>query len=175
MRIYYFLDPKADIEAVRKECAAAKAGGYSYICLPQWFVSFASEELKGSDTAVAAILGLPGGTTSPYAKFAEAKQAILAGAGLIIFPVNMALVRDGAFAAAKADLDTALVACKIESGKKSGVRTAALIDGRDLDVEKIAEAAAFCAASGVGSVMIAHNEAAVAALSAKYPSVIAYR
>ncbi|MBQ7475443.1 MAG: hypothetical protein IJS78_05930 [Clostridia bacterium] len=174
MAITFFLDPKADVGAVKEACAAAKEGGYEYICLPQWFVSFAKAELEGSAVGVATILGLPGGTTSPYAKFAEAKQAILAGAALIIFPVNMALLEAGDFAAAKADLDTALVACKIESGKKSGVKTAALIDGEKLGTDALRRAAENCVASGVGSVMIAHNEAAAEAISRELPAVVAF-
>ena len=169
MKILYSMDPKADIAAVRKKCAEGKEGGYEFVCLPQWFVSTAAEELKGSAVKPATILSLPGGTTMPQSKFAEAKQAILNGAGLIIFPVNMALCEAGDFAGAKADLDTALVACKIESGRKSGALTAALIDGEKLDAEGVRGAVGFCAASGVGTIFVAHNEAAVKALGGEFP------
>ena len=174
MRVYYFMDPKADIGAVDKACEAAKDGGFEYLCLPQWFVSYAKDKLGDGSVGVATIISLPGGTTTPYAKFAEAKQAILNGAGLIMFPVNMALCEAGDYAAAKADLDTALVATKIESGKKSGVKSAALIDGARLDGAALREVASFCAASGVGSIVIAHNEAAVSALSGEFPAVTAF-
>lgn len=174
MKVYYSMDPKADIGAVKTACEAAKDGGYEYVCLPQWFVSFAKDSLAGSGTDVATIISLPGGTTTPFAKFAEAKQAIVNGAGLIMFPVNMALCEAGDYAAAKSDLDTALVATKIESGKKSGVKSAALIDGAKLGPDALREVVSFCAASGVGSIVIAHNDGAVKALSGEFPTVTAF-
>ena len=62
MTVYYSLDPAAKIDAVKEACAAAKAGGYEYICVPQWFVSTAAEALADSPVGVSTILSLPGGT-----------------------------------------------------------------------------------------------------------------
>ena len=174
MSICYSMDPKADVAAVREKCIAAEKEGYSYICLPQWFVSTAADELKGKATGVATIVSLPGGTTSPDSKYAEAKWAIANGVGLIIFPVNMELLKAGDLSAAKSDLDAALVACKTANGRKSGVKAAALIDGMGLDEATLRAAAGFCVASGVCAVIIAHNEKAVEALKGEFPAVEAF-
>ena len=108
MTVYYSLDPAAKIDAVKEACASAKAGGYEYICVPQWFVSTAAEALADSPVGVSTILSLPGGTTSSKSKYAEAKWAIVNGADLLIFPVNMTLCAAGEFDKAKGDLDSAL-------------------------------------------------------------------
>ena len=174
MTVYYSLDPSAKVDAIKDACAAAKDGGYEYICVPQWFVSTAAEALKESAVGVATLISLPGGTTSSKSKYAEAKWAIVNGADLLIFPVNMALCLRGEFDKAKGDLDSALVACKTANGRKRGVKPAALIDGAELDGEGIKKAAAFCSKAGVAPIFIAHNEEAVAVLKSEFEAVQAF-
>ena len=171
MKIYISMNPNANIGDVKKECQTAKDGEYSYICLPQWFVSPAADELDSSKTDVATIIGLPGGTTSSYAKFAEAKQAIANGARLIIIPINMSLCEKGDFAAAKNDLSSALVACKTINGCKRGAKAAVLIDGADLDENSLKKAVELCSDLDVCSVFIAHNKKAVEAFKKDFPAV----
>ena len=174
MTVYYSLDPAAKIDAVKEACAAAKAGGYEYICVPQWFVSTAAEALADSPVGVSTILSLPGGTTSSKSKYAEAKWAIVNGADLLIFPVNMTLCAAGEFDKAKGDLDSALVACKTANGCRRGVKPAALIDGGELDADGIKKAVSFCASAGVAPIFIAHNEGAVNALKGEFDAVQAF-
>ena len=174
MTVYYSLDPAAKIDAIKEACGAAKAGGYDYICVPQWFVSTAAEALADCPVGVATVLSLPGGTTSSKSKYAEAKWAIVNGADLLIFPVNMALCAAGEFDKAKGDLDSALVACKTANGKKRGVKPAALIDGGELDAAGVRKAVSFCAASGVSPIFIAHNEGAVNELKGEFEAVQAF-
>ncbi len=174
MTVYYSLDPAAKIDAIKEACVSAKAGGYEYICVPQWFVSTAAETLADSEVGVATILSLPGGTTSSKSKYAEAKWAIVNGADLLIFPVNMELCAKGEFDKAKSDLDSALVACKTANGRRRGVKPAALIDGGELDPDGIGKAVAFCAKAGVAPIFIAHREDAVEALKKNYEAVQAF-
>ena len=174
MTVFYSLDPTAKIDAIKEACAAAKSGGYEYICVPQWFVSTAAEALADTPVGVATIISLPGGTTSSKSKYAEAKWAIVNGADLLIFPVNMALCAAGEFDKAKGDLEAALVACKTANGRKRGVKPAALIDGGELDAEDVGKAAAFCAKAGVAPIFIAHNEDAVSELKGKFEAVQAF-
>ena len=174
MTVYYSMDPGAKIDAVKEACAAAEAGGYEYICVPQWFVSTAAEKLADSSVGVATILSLPGGTTSSKSKYAEAKWAIVNGADLLIFPVNMPLCAAGEFDKAKGDLDSALVACKTANGRKRGVKPAALIDGGELDADGIRKAVSFCDAAGVVLSLIAHNEEAARSLKGEFETVQAF-
>ncbi len=174
MTLYYSLDPNAKIDDVKKACASAKEGGYSYICLPQWLVSTAAEALAGSGTGVATIIGLPGGTTKSASKYAEAKQAIVNGANLLIISVNMALCSRGDFDRAKNDLEAALVACKTANGRKSGVRSSALIDGAELDADGLRKAIGFCEAAGADPVFVAHCGNAVESLKKEFNSVEAF-
>lgn len=174
MNIYVSMDPKARIEDMNAACAKAKDGNYEYVCLPQWFVSTASEALKGSETKAATILSLPGGTTSSFAKFAEAKQAIASGAALVIVPVNMQYCEDKDFAAVKNDLASVLVACTTTNAQKRGAKTAALIDGAKLSIADIRNAVDACAGTSVTYILIAHNDDAVSALKNEFPAVDAY-
>jgi deoxyribose-phosphate aldolase len=174
MNIYVSMDPKARIEDMNAACAKAKDGNYEYVCLPQWFVYTASEALKGSETKVATILSLPGGTTSSFSKFAEAKQAIANGAALVIVPVNMQHCENKDFAAVKGDLASALVACTTTNAQKRGAKTAALIDGAKLSLDDIRNAVSACSGTSVTYIFIAHNEDAVKALKGEFPTVDAY-
>ena len=174
MKICFSMDPMVKIDAVKDACAAAKANGCECICVPQWFVSTAADELASADTSVATIVGLPGGTTSPYSKFAEAKQAVANGADLVIFPVNMALCKKGDIDAAKGDLASALVACSTVNARKRNVKSAALVDAADVDDAQLKKIVEFCLASGVCLVLVAHNEKAAADLKAEFDAVEAF-
>ncbi len=174
MTVFYSLDPTAKIDAIKEACEAAKSGGYEYICVPQWFVSTAADALADTPVGVATILSLPGGTTSSKSKYAEAKWAIVNGADLLIFPVNMALCTAGEFDKAKSDLDAALVACKTANGRRRGVKPAALVDGGELDAEGVRKAVSFCARSGVAPIFVAHNEDAVNAMKGEFDAVQAF-
>ena len=126
---------------------AGRSGSYG-VCIPQWFVSLAKENLYGSQTKIATIVGLPGGTNSPMAKYAEIKQAVAAGADMVLVPVNMDKCRAGDIKGVQKELAESLTASK---GK---AEAAAVIEVKDVDDRTMKEAAEACAAVGAKTVML---------------------
>lgn len=106
---YAELNPAAKIQDIREACETARKKGYASLCVPQWFVSFVHESLKGSNVAISTMVGLPGGATSTYAKYAEVKEAVKNGATEVDIPVNMELIKKGKMDAAVNDLNEAMV------------------------------------------------------------------
>ncbi len=172
MKMFVFMNPDAKIDEVKAACAKAEKEGYDSICVPQWLVSTAADALTATKVAVVTLIGLPGGTTSSFAKFAEAKQAVANGANKIIIPVNMQMCVNGNLDGAKSDLSAALVAGKTILANKNGVEIAALVDGAELGDEQLKAVAKMCVAANVSEVMIAHSDALE--LAKEIPAVVAF-
>lgn len=151
--MYVYMDPAAKLQQVTDACSKAAAAKCEAVCVPQWFVSTAAGALAGSGVKTATILGLPGGTTSSAAKYAEAKQAIANGASVIIVPVNMQLCASGSILAAKNDLVSSMAPAK------KGAEAIALIDAENLSADKLEEVASMCIGAGVKSVLVANATA----------------
>lgn len=121
------MDPKVDLAGIREACKTAKDNKLAALDVPQWFVAFAKEELSGSGVAVSTCVGLPGGETSSFAKYAEVKEAVKNGADEIEVPLNMALIEEGNIDSAKNDLNGSMapalgkakIKAVIEAGKVS--------------------------------------------------------
>ena len=73
------MNPSMKIDDVKAACEDAKRAGVCALCIPQWFVDYACGQLKGTNIKVATVVGLPQGTTSTFAKYAEVKLAVQAG------------------------------------------------------------------------------------------------
>lgn len=172
MEMAVSMRPDMSVDELKSFCRGAAETGKDAVCVPQWLVSTAAEELGGSGVCTATILGLPGGTTSTFAKFAEAKQAIANGAGLVIVPVNMELVRRGDQAGAKSDLVSVLVAGKTTMARKCGARAAALIDA-DCTPELLEGAVEGAFSAGVETVFLLHADKAPEELLRKRTGVLA--
>lgn len=140
--------PDLRFDAMKNACAEVKTSKAKTLCIPEWFVADAVETLKGSDIQVATIVGLPGGTTSSFAKYAEVKQAIVAGAKVIIIPVNMQLCQMSEWGAAKNDLAESMTLCK---GK---TEVYALLEVDALSCDQLGTAAEMCASCGVDMVLL---------------------
>ena len=142
------LRPGAKITEIKQLLEAAKQRNSFAICIPQWFVSPVKEELSGSQVKIATVVGLPDGTNSPLAKYAEIKQAVAFGADIVLVPVNMDHCRAGDMAAVKKDLAESLTASK---GK---AEAGAILEVKDLDDSRIIEAAQACESVGAKVIML---------------------
>ncbi len=129
------MDPKAKLDDVREACRIAREHNFVALDVPQWFVSFAKEELAGSDVAVSTCVGLPGGETSSFAKYAEVKEAVRNGADEVEVPLNMALLAEGNTDLAKNDLNASM-APAIGKAKIKAVIEAGSI-GKDAFIEAV--------------------------------------
>ncbi len=140
--------PGMRIDEVKAACEAAKAARVHALCIPQWFVDYAVAELAGSGVKVATVVGLPGGGTSPFAKYAEVKQAVVSGAEAILIPVNMQLLAAGDWGAAKNDLADAMTPCR----EKAAVY--AVLEAGALSPDQLGTAAELCSSCGVDAVLL---------------------
>ncbi len=142
------MQPSMRLDEVKKACDEVRNGKAKTLCIPQWFVSYAAEQLKGSGVKVATVVGLPGGTTSSFAKYAEVKQAVVAGAEAILIPVNMQLCAVGDWGGAKNDLGESMVPCKDKA------TVYAVIEVDALSCDQLATAAEMCGSCGVDAVLL---------------------
>lgn len=142
------MNPGMRIGEVKAACDEAKACKVLALCIPQWFVDYAVAELSGTGIKVATVVGLPGGATSTFAKYAEVKQAVVSGAQTILIPVSMQLCASGDWGAIKNDLAEAMVPCKGKAEVFAVLETGVLSSGQ------LEAAADVCSACGVDAVLL---------------------
>lgn len=82
-------------EDIVKLCQEAKEYGFFSVCVNGCYVSLASEELRGTDVKIAAVIGFPLGAMSSEAKVFEAKKCIQDGASEIDMVINVGLLKSG--------------------------------------------------------------------------------
>ncbi len=140
--------PGARVADIKALMDAAKRRDCYGVCIPQWFVSIAKETAVGTKQKIATIVGLPGGTNSPLAKYAEIKQAVAAGIDLVLVPVNMDYANAGNLETVSKEFTESITASK---GK---VPAGAIIEVKDLDENQITETAKACAAAGADMVIL---------------------
>lgn len=140
--------PGAKVSDVKQLFAAARQNNSFAVCIPQWFVSVAKENLVGSTIKIATVVGLPGGTNSPFAKYAEIKQAVAAGADIILVPTNADMCRTGNVKGVQKDLAESLTA-----SKKKAV-SGAIVEVNGLDRRGLAEICSGCNAVGADVVVL---------------------
>jgi deoxyribose-phosphate aldolase len=109
---YTFSSPAVTTDDVRRMCETAKNKKLAAVCVPQWLVAFAKEQLFGSDVKVSTPVGLPGGMSATAAKYAEVKEAVKNGADEVDIPVNMELLTNGDYDAVRKDLEEAMMPAK---------------------------------------------------------------
>lgn len=159
-KMYVYMEAQATLDELKAACR--KAAASEAICVPQWFVASAAAELKGTGVEVATIVGLPGGTTSSFAKYAEAKQAVANGADAVLVPVNQELCKTD-LSAAKNDFVASAAPVK-----KHGKRLLALVDAAGLTEQQVLDAAQACTASGAELTLLANaNDALMKLLQEK--------
>ena len=148
-KMYVHMEPRSTLDELKAACKAAAAANCDAVCVPQWFVAPAAQDLKGSEVEVMTIVGLPGGSTSSFAKYAEAKQAVANGADEVIVPMNLEFcVKDPA--AAKNDF-----VASAAPAKKHG-RVMTLVDAAGLTEEQAVAAAELGIAGGADLVLVAN-------------------
>ncbi len=76
-------------------CEEAKEYNFKSVCVNPDFVSYAKEQLKGSDVLVCTVIGFPLGSNTTKVKVFEAVDAINNGADEIDMVINISKVKDG--------------------------------------------------------------------------------
>lgn len=149
-KMYVHMDPQSTLDALTAAYEQAAKAACDALCVPQWFVATAAAALKEKNVAVATIVGLPGGTTSSFAKYAEAKQAVANGAEIVIVPMNLELCKTDA-SAAKNDFVASAAPVK-----KHSKRLFTLIDAACLTAEQAVTAAGLGIEAGAELTLVAN-------------------
>ena len=99
----------ADIIAGCKMCAEREVGCF---CVRPTDVALAAKELKGSETAVSAVIGFPHGSNRPEVKALEAKMAIEDGAFELDMVMNVGKFLTGDYDFVQQDIEAVVAEAK---------------------------------------------------------------
>jgi deoxyribose-phosphate aldolase len=88
------LKPNTSSAEIKKLCDEATQYEFAAVCIAPYFVSNASQLLRGSKIKVATVVGFPFGYSHYTAKLAEAEQAIIDGADELDMVMNIAAFKE---------------------------------------------------------------------------------
>ncbi|OZI10204.1 deoxyribose-phosphate aldolase [Bacillaceae bacterium SAS-127] len=121
---------KADAtkEEVSKLCEEAKTYEFASVCINPTWVSYASEQLKGTPVKVCTVIGFPLGAMTPEVKAFETRNAIENGAEEVDMVINIGALKDGDDEAVLRDIQAVTSAAKGKALTKVIIETCLLTD-----------------------------------------------
>lgn len=136
------LKPDATAAEIDKLCAEAKEYRFAAVCINPTWVRRAADNLRGTDVAVASVIGFPFGASTTDIKAAEARRAIRDGASEIDMVINIGALKSGMRDLVREDIARVADACR-ESGAHSKViiETALLTDEEKVVACRLAQQA----------------------------------
>ena len=123
------LKPDATAADVDRLCDEAIEHGFAAVCINPTWVRRAADRVRGTDVAVASVIGFPFGASTSEVKAMEARRAIRDGAREIDMVLNIGALRSGMRDLVREDIAKVSDACH-ESGalNKVIIETALLTD-----------------------------------------------
>jgi len=123
------LKPDASAADIDRLCAEAAEHRFAAVCINPTWVRRAAENLRGTDVAVASVIGFPFGASTSEVKALEARRAIRDGAREIDMVINIGALKSGMLDAVREDIARVSDACR-EAGaaNKVIIETALLTD-----------------------------------------------
>jgi deoxyribose-phosphate aldolase len=123
------LKPDATAADVDRLCDEAIEHGFAAVCINPTWVRRAADRVRGTDVAVASVIGFPFGAGTSEVKAMEARRAIRDGAREIDMVLNIGALRSGMRDVVREDIAKVSDACH-ESGalNKVIIETALLTD-----------------------------------------------
>ncbi len=136
------LRPDATAADIDKLCAEAREYGFAAVCINPTWVRRAAEQLRGTDVAVASVIGFPFGAGTTDVKALEARRAIRDGASEIDMVINIGALRSGMHDLVREDIARVSDACR-EAGaaNKVIIETALLTDEEKVIACRLAQQA----------------------------------
>ncbi len=136
------LKPEATAADIDRLCAEAAEHGFAAVCINPTWVRRAAENLRGSDVAVASVIGFPFGAGTTEVKAMEARRAIRDGAREIDMVINIGALKSGMHDAVREDIARVSDACR-EAGaaNKVIIETALLTDEEKVIACRLAQQA----------------------------------
>jgi deoxyribose-phosphate aldolase len=98
------LKPDATREDLIRLCAEAREHRFLTVCVRGESVAFCARELEGCATRPIAVVGFPSGTEPTFAKVAEARKAVDAGAAEIDMVLNVGMLKAKEYAYVESDI-----------------------------------------------------------------------
>ncbi len=106
------LKPTASQADIARLCEEARQYGFCSVCVNPYWVTFAKEQLKGSDVKVCTVIGFPLGACTTAAKANETKDAIANGADEIDMVINLGALKSQDYQTVLADIQAVRNACE---------------------------------------------------------------
>jgi deoxyribose-phosphate aldolase len=127
------LRPDASAAEIDKLCDEAAEYRFASVCVNPTWVRRCAQRLRGSEVAVASVIGFPFGATPSDVKAFEARRAIRDGAREIDMVINIGALKSGSHDLVREDIARVSDACH-----ESGVRNKVIIEAALLsDEEKV--------------------------------------
>lgn len=136
------LKPDTTRSDIIRLCEEAKLHRFATVCVNPFWVRTAAELLTGSGVGITTVIGFPLGATSTFAKTAEARDAIAAGATEIDMVLNVGALKSGLHEEVERDVARVAEACKGGAVLKVILETGLLTD------EEKVKACELCVAAG---------------------------
>jgi deoxyribose-phosphate aldolase len=114
------LRPDATAAEIDRLCAEAAEYHFAAVCINPTWVRRAADNLRGTNVAVASVVGFPFGASTPEVKAWETRRAIRDGASEIDMVINIGALKSGFHDAVREDIAQVADACR-EAGAASKV------------------------------------------------------
>lgn len=122
------LKPDTVKSTVKKFCDEAKQYHFASVCVNPCWVSYVSEELKGSGVKTCAVIGFPLGANKTEIKVYEAKLAVEDGAAEVDMVINIGALKDKDYEYVKQDIASVVTMAHPKALVKVIIETSALTD-----------------------------------------------
>ncbi len=136
------LKPDSTKDQILQLCREAENHHFATVCVNPYWVPVVAEELKDSDVRITTVIGFPLGSTSTFAKMAETRDAIAAGATEIDMVINIGAIKSGDWTTVRKDIEGV-----VQAAEKRALVKVILETGFLTDQEKV-KAAQIIASSG---------------------------
>jgi deoxyribose-phosphate aldolase len=114
------LKPDATVADIDRLCTEAAEHHFAAVCVNPTWVRRCADDLRGTDVAVASVIGFPFGASTTEVKAMEARRAIRDGAREIDMVINIGALKSGMYDAVREDIARVSDACR-EAGAASKV------------------------------------------------------
>lgn len=105
------LKSAATRQDIARLCAEARRYGFYSVCVNPYWVSYAKEQLKGSDVKVCTVIGFPLGANTSAVKAYETADAVKNGADEIDMVLNIGALRAQEYDIVRTDIQAVRQAC----------------------------------------------------------------
>lgn len=105
------LKPAATRQDIQRLCEEARKYGFFSVCINPVWVSYAKEQLKGSDVKVCTVIGFPLGANTPAVKAYETEDALKNGADEIDMVINIGALKAQDYQTVLQDIQAVRKAC----------------------------------------------------------------